>query len=244
MTLDILYTSHNRSAFVEASFETLLANTDWSLVNTLHVFDDQSVDGTFAYLDKTLDSADIGQAEAVLLQRAFGGPVAAMNHCLDRTSSDTMAKIDSDVAVCPGWLEVMLGVLNDNPELDALGMEPGFAEPVQPISAPRTYIPASYIGGVGVFRTRVFDRKRPVQHDRYFGLTAHWRRYAKCGWVSPDLPMFLIDHLPGEPWASLAESYVDRGWSRAWPKYGPEFKDYFDWWLATDPARKMETAGT
>ncbi len=236
MTLDILFTSHNRREYVEASFETLLANTDWSLVDTLHVFDDQSVDGTFAYLDQTLDSADIGETEAVLLQRAFGGPVAAMNHCLDRTSADTLAKVDSDLILPPRWLETMRGVMEAHPELDALGTEPGFADPVQPDYVKRGYKPAPHIGGQGLFRTRAFEKRRPKQHDRYFGMTQFQRRYMNAGWINPDLASCNLDHLPFEPWRSLAAEYVKQGWSRAWSSYSPEMREYWAWW-ATETVR-------
>ncbi len=238
--IDLLFTAHNRLQFVHASFRTLLSNTNWDLVNQVFILDDLSTDGTAEYLHTI---SKLSHDKPHFVSQKFGGPVAAMNYMLDRSDAEIAAKIDSDVISPPGWLDTMLGVLDENPELDALGMEPGFADRVQPDFVKRTYQPARYIGGVGVFHTRVFAKHRPVQKDKFFGLTAHWRKYATCGWVSPDLPMFLLDHLPGEPWASLAASYVDAGWSRAWPKYGSEFSDYFDWWLAIEPAHRMETAG-
>ncbi len=228
--IDILFVTHNRLEFTDASFTALLENTDWSLVETLHVYDDRSTDGTFDYLDRTLDSADIGEAEAVLLQRAFGGPVAAMNHFLDRSEADLFAKVDNDLVLPPGWLRTMLDVMDRNESLDALGTEPGFAHPLQPDYVTRGYQPAPHIGGQGLFRSRGFKSRRPKQHDRYFGMTQFMRRHMSCGWVSPDIASFNLDHLPGEPWRSLAADYVARGWSRAWPAYSPAMSGYWDWW--------------
>jgi glycosyltransferase involved in cell wall biosynthesis len=229
--IDILFVTHNRRHYTQASLAALIENTDWSLVNTLHVFDDKSSDGTYELLDRVLDSADIGEAQAVLLQRAFGGPVAAMNHMLDRTDAEIFAKVDNDLILPPGWLPTMLTVMDNNPALDALGTEPGFASPLQPDYVTRGYQPAPHIGGQGLFRTKAFAKRRPKPHDRYFGMTQFQRRYMKTGWVNPDIASFNLDHLPCEPWRSLAADYVREGWSRAWSVYTDAFAEYWDWWL-------------
>lgn len=234
MSLSLLFTAHNRRAFVEASFETLLQNTNWDLVDRLIVLDDNSTDGTADWLAAEVSDfyGRIGFA-ADYETRPFGGPVAAMNHALDLAPCDLLAKIDSDVIVCPGWLDAMLEVLGLNPQLDALGMEPGFGgydgtiPPVDEVHAVRW---ASHIGGVGVFRSRVFAEERPRGYDTFHGLTQHWQKHAACGWISPDLPVFLLDHLPVEPWRSLAREYVAAGWSRKWPAYPESWAPYWTWW--------------
>ena len=35
------------------------------------------------------------------------------------------------------------------------------------------------------------------------------------------LKVFLLDRLPGEPWASLSRKYIAKGWQRAWSGYDP-----------------------
>jgi cellulose synthase/poly-beta-1,6-N-acetylglucosamine synthase-like glycosyltransferase len=239
MAIELHFPTHNRRAFVEASFAALLEHTDWSRVARLHITDDRSRDQTYEMLcDLTRDFP----IPVTLTCSAFGGPVAAMNHVLDRCESGIIGKVDSDCIVCPQWLDRMLEVMDEHPGLDALGTEPGFARPVASTDLKRTYKPARWIGGIGLFRTRVFARRRPAPERRFFGLTNHWRRFAVTGWVDPDLPLFLLDHLPFEPWMSLARDYVRNGWAREWPeKYTPDFEPYWSWWLS-DSARKMETA--
>lgn len=227
--VDLLFTAHNRRAFTEASFAALLEHTDWTLVSHLIVLDDDSIDGTAEWLAAETSDFYGRTGQVCDYQTArFGGPVAMLNRALSIGGAPLIAKVDNDVIVCPGWLETMVGVLDAAPELDALGMEPGFASPVVPLDEPRGYKPAPHIGGVGVFRRRVF-RHRPRGHDRFFGMTEHWQRFAVCGWVDPDLPVFLLDHCPVEPWRSLAAEYVARGWSRPWPLYDEAMSGYWSW---------------
>lgn len=237
--IDILLTTHNRKAYVEAVLATLLANTNWDLVHHLHILDDHSVDGTYEFL---LDAVRDAPVETTVTTARFGGPVAAMNHMLDRTQMQVFAKIDSDTIVPPGWLDTMLDVMVDNPGLDALGTEPGFAEPVQPDYVTRGYQPAAHVGGQGLFRVANLQKHRPLPKDRYFGFTQQMRKHMTCGWIDPSIAAFNLDHIGSEPWRSLAEAYVAKNWSRSWPVYPSEFAPYYQWWFATEPARKMETA--
>ena len=241
MAVDLLYVTHNRREFTEASLDALIANTNWDLVRTTYLIDDRSTDGTFELLDQIRHAIPV---ETILIQDNLGGPVAAMNAYLDRANADMFAKIDSDVVVCPEWLDVMMRTLDAHPDVDALGMEPGFGGEVRPPSVARSAVPARWIGGVGLLRSRVFARRRPVLSERFFGLTQFWRQNARCAWISPDLPVFLLDHIDAEPWRSLTRSYVEKGWSREWPPYDHRTTEaYAGWWLASDATRRMEAAG-
>lgn len=230
MAVDLLYTAHNRRAFSVASFEALLANTNWELVNHLHVVDDMSTDGTGEYL---ADAVGRRETSASLFRGPMAGSVNAINLVLGQSNAKIIGKIDNDFIVCPGWLEHMLATMNANPQIDALGMEPGFGEPLASLDIGRRAVRARWIGGIFLARRRAF-RVRPRQNDRYFGLTAHWRKRVTA-WISPDLPVFLLDHLNFEPWRSLTEQYIAHGWQRRWPdsdRYPPDKAGYWDWWLS------------
>ena len=45
MTVDLLYCAGNRREMTQASFESVLAHTDWDQVATLHIHDDGSSHG-------------------------------------------------------------------------------------------------------------------------------------------------------------------------------------------------------
>lgn len=234
MTVELLFTSHNRLEFSQESFAALHSNTNWELVSRLHVCDDQSRDGTYEFLAEAIRDFPV---PVTLLRQPFLGSVNGLIATAERVEAPMLAKIDNDVIVCPGWLDTMHEVLTGSERLDALGMEPGFGAHYSftfGLTEKRVWKPARWIGGVGLFRTSIFRRGRLRQNDRYFGLTAFWRRYARCGWVTPDLPVFLLDKLPLEPWRSLTKQYVLRGWSREWPEdllYSPEMAPYYAWWL-------------
>ena len=71
-------------------------------------------------------------------------------------------------------------------------------------------------------RQAFFDaRYLPIPRGRY-GFT-EWQHECKPtrGWITPDLPVVLLDRLPFDPWLGLAEMYVEKGWQRDWPKSVP-----------------------
>jgi glycosyltransferase involved in cell wall biosynthesis len=227
VTIALHYPCHNRRQYVEATFAALLEYTNWDIVDRLHITDDRSRDGTYEMLCELTRDVPV---PVTVVTSNFGGPVAAMNHVLDRCVAEVIAKIDSDVLVCPRWLDVMSNVLEANPNIDALGMEPGFGEPVAPLEVSRRAKPAPFIGGVGLIRTRVFRKHRPKQDNRFFGWTQFQRSHVRAAWCSPDLPVFLLDHIHAEPWKYLAQTYIARGWSRSWSAYFDPPSEYFAWW--------------
>lgn len=232
MAVDLLFTVHNRRDFTIASFGALVANTNWDRVTKMLITDDLSTDGTSEWL---LENAERVPVELQIERRQFAGPVPAMNYAVDHASAPIIAKIDNDVIVCPRWLDVMLEAMGDEPTVDCLGMEPGFAGvyPGDELSIMRRCKPARFIGGVGLIRTRIFRKQRPKMNDRWFGWTRFQERNAVCAWADPDLPVFLLDHLPSEPWRSFARHYVEQGWARRWDDvYDAAMTErYAGWWL-------------
>ncbi len=226
MRVDIHFPVHNRLRYVEASFATLIENTDWDMVDALYITDDDSTDGTHEYLVNAMCELDVA---TMMITDRFGGPVAAMNTVLDKTDAEIIAKVDSDLILPPGWLQTMLRVMDEHPELDALGTEPGFAARLHLDFVSRGYLNAPHIGGQGLFRTRAFRRGRPQQKDTFFGMTQFMRRHMTCAWIDPDIAAFNLDHLPFEPWQSLARAYVAKGWSRAWSSYPRSWGNYWEW---------------
>src|SRR5512144_2239047 len=129
--IELLYTTHNRKAFTEASLQALLQNTNWELVRRLHIADDRSRDGTYELLCAAARDIPV---PVRLRQKHYGGSVNGLIEAAQSVTPTTeiLAKIDNDVIVSPGWLEAMLEALASDPAVDALGMEPGFAERYDP----------------------------------------------------------------------------------------------------------------
>jgi len=253
VSLDVLYVSHNRLEMTRASFDALLTNTDWGLVDHLFVYDDASTDGTFQYLDSAL--ASFTNVPYTFTSKVFGGPVAAMNMYLGGRvprhkprPSELFAKVDNDFVMPPRWLNDLHDVMQRVDELDIVGTEPMMgldAEPevmthtgdVKPVSGhlratPLGYTPASHIGGKGLIRIKAFmDRPMWANGRQGFTQWQHRNEDVTKAWITPDIKSFGLDQLPLEPWMSLTDEYVAKGWQRRWTPYSPDSHEYWDWWL-------------
>jgi glycosyltransferase involved in cell wall biosynthesis len=216
--VDLLYLAYNRLEFTCESFTTLVGTTDWGLVRRLSVYDDGSRDGTEQWLAAALPGIP---APTRLVHSRFGSPIAAMRHWIETSDAPILAKTDNDAMLPPGWLRASLAVLERHPELQLLGIEAMYPHVDDP-DLPRSFTPAEFISGLGLYRRAAFARSRPVPADRWFGFEewqiAQGGRLGR-GWITPALPVFLLDRLPFQPWRALSDEYIRRGWQRPWEGY-------------------------
>lgn len=237
MQVDLLYVAFNRLAYTKETFSALLGNTDWDLVGTLYVHDDGSTDGTEQWLHEHLH---LVEADVTYQSKKLGGPVDAMNWLLDHESPHSVfGKVDNDMVVCPGWLNEMTRVIESHwDDIDILGMEPFVGGPTGIPDPDRTITPATHIGGKGLIKRRLFDHER-MWADGYQGFTQwqHTHESVRKAWITPDIPVFGLDQLPFEPWTSLTQLYVDKGWHRFWSPYHPK-GTYWDWWVDEKPLER------
>lgn len=231
--VDVIYLAWNRLEYTRVTFPLLLKNTDWSLVRNLIVYEDGSTDGTRQYLDSMLAGAWHGDGgrtfKAHLSYLGFRSPVRTMLHYLGGDPAPLFAKIDSDIACPPGWLNELAAVMDASPELELLGMQAGMTtEPMAGVV--RGWQPCSHIGGVGLMRTSAFLFRPPMRAAGRFGFTDWQQREDPVrGWIVPDLPCPQLDLLPQRSWRELADAYVTLGWQRPWPPYDPDATWIWDW---------------
>lgn len=221
--IDIIYLAFNRLEFTKATMQAMIANTDWSQVRRLMVYDDGSTDGTREYL-KGIQYPIVVE----LLFKHFGGPVAIMNDYLSRKPLELFAKVDSDTMLPPHWLGECLKVMAANKKLDLLGIEAFFT--VASGQVARKYVPARHIGGIGLMRTSCFKTKPKADGRNGFTGWQHANKQVVKGWLSPSLPVFLLDRMSIEPWAGLSRTYSERGWQRKWTSYGESHQLLWEWW--------------
>jgi hypothetical protein len=218
--IDLIYLTRNRLEFTRKSLETLLVNTKWTLIRNMWIYDDGSTDGTLEFVEGVTLPVSGG-----VVRTECDSPVAIMNEFLTTKSPAPMfAKIDNDTMVPPGWLETCIGLMDGT---DLLGIEsmhetgPGH----------RRAIPAQYIGGIGLMRTAAFRHSIPEPQGR-FGFTAWQDRSpdVRKAWISPSLPVCLLDRVPFDPWKSLSADYVSKGWQRPWELYENSKSALWEWW--------------
>lgn len=218
--VDLLYLACNRLEFTQETFAALLANTDWRYIHELFLYDDGSTDGTREWLQK---NAERVPAPTRFVPTQFGSPVAAMVHFIESARAPLLAKTDNDAMLPPAWLRQSLDVLARHPELSLLGIEAMYPHE-DDIGRPRSYTPAVFISGLGLYRRAAFAPSRPVPYDKWFGLEEWQTRQGAGlirGWITPAIPVFLLDRFPFSPWRDYSDTYVRRGWQRSWPKYDP-----------------------
>jgi len=218
--VDLLYLACNRLEFTQETFATLLANTDWRYVHELFVYDDGSQDGTQEWLADHLGQTPV---PARLVKTYFGSPVAAMVHFIESAQAPILAKTDNDAMLPPAWLRQSLEVFDRHPELALLGIEAMYPH-LDDLQWVRSYTPAQFISGLGLYRRTAFAGSCPRPIDKWFGLE-EWQMAQGAqlirGWITPAIPVFLLDRFPFEPWTTYSDTYIQRGWQRSWPRYDP-----------------------
>jgi glycosyltransferase involved in cell wall biosynthesis len=238
--VDLLYLACNRLEFTQETFTTLLTTTDWRFVHELFVYDDGSRDGTREWLERHVGQAPVPSR---LVHTRFGSPVAAMVHFIERASAPILAKTDNDAMLPPGWLRQSLEVLDRHPELALLGIEAMYPHR-DDVELTRTYTPAEFISGLGLYRRAAFAQSRPTPYAKWFGFE-EWQIGQGAGlirgWITPALPVFLLDRFPLAPWTQYTEMYIRRGWQRSWPKYDPT-STLWQWRWPEPPEKKHPPA--
>lgn len=216
-SVDVMYLACNRLEFTRETFSGLLENTHWQYVNELFVYDDGSRDGTLDWLQSMHRRCPV---RVRLLQTHFGSPVAAQNDFIRQASAPWLAKIDNDAMVPPAWLRQSLEVVERHPELSMLGIEAMYPH-IDDVNLARSYTAAQFVSGLGLYRKSVFATGLPRPIRKWFGLE-EWqlaRPHLKYGWITPAIPVFLLDRFPFDPWKSYSDRYVRSGWQRSWPNY-------------------------
>jgi hypothetical protein len=228
---DILILTWERQEYTKHMLTSFLANTSRDLVNRVFLHDDAS--------EASKENVDYFSAVSALFPRTYwerpihrvGSPVTIQaNFARRQAETPYFIKLDSDVILHRGWLQQVAAAIEKDPTLDNVGIEP-----MHRLGEERDggVQPCEWISGLGAYRTENYIKHAPPQADGiYFGLE-DWMVATgqKSAWLDPCVPNFLLDRVPVEPWASLSDSYVAKGWQRPWEKYNDLQKGLYEWWL-------------
>ena len=140
----------------------------------------------------------------------FDGPAAALSHAAASTDAPILARVDNDAMVVPGWTRQCLGLL----EQERVGQ----ARALQ-ARAPRATPLQTGCVEVGLAPPAPGDG-RPLVVDA--GVAA-----------------FRLGRLPYDPWAALADEYVERGWQPLQARYDPAASLWHWCWPDLTPASSL-----
>lgn len=234
MKIELLYTVWNRLEFTKKSFGLLKQNTNWDHVSRLIVYDDGSVDGAREWVTEA--GLDIPVEGFEVRTGGWHSTGATMNDFIALTEAEAFVKVDNDICMPPGWLDILLVVAERNPDYELIGVEAGWTGSQKPRMEAELYKIESgdHIGGVGLMRTEAFTRRRPIPlslgKNGRAGFTI-WQHKGRlmAGWVKPDLEVVQLDRIPEEPWITLSKRYVEEGWARRWDPYARDMHRWWDW---------------
>lgn len=113
--ITFLIPAHNAMPFLPYALESALAQTatDFDVL----VIDDGSSDGTLEYLRSVKD------ARLRVLSQENRGLVATLNRGLQEISSPYVARLDADDVAAPNRLQLQMELLEQHPELAAVGAQ-------------------------------------------------------------------------------------------------------------------------
>ena len=233
MTLSIMFLACHRPAYCEKALSTLVTNTDWAKVESFYIMQDygtESGGGQIEALFHNFLSLWRPHKPCAFLKKhsaCYGGPIPAMLEFLRVCRSDILVKIDEDTLMPPGWLDHILRLITPlHRARVAIGLEP-FKGYSLDCSEPRTLIPANRpVGGLFAIPRRLFlDHPLKVSGRIYDGWY-EWQLENHANfiplWLSPGLPVCLLDRIPSGPWRDLGAQYEQAGLQRPWKRYNPD----------------------
>lgn len=250
---DLLLPVYHRYSYTRETFAALRRNTDWSRVRSITVHFDHE-DGELAEPDFSMLRIEQELRGMPVPIHAYtkrvAGPANVMRHFFQGILDDPapyVIKVDSDTVVPPHWITPLLQVMDDT-AIDLLGMEPVILPPVPYIPGERRhYTTAEFIGGIGALRRRCFDGNPLMASDSpgsLFGWTGwqqHFKQITK-GWLTPTLPVILLNRVVTSPWRDLGIQYEARGWQRLWEPYDHTCDAILEWWTPAYPDDAAEHA--
>lgn len=222
----LLFPTFNRLEFTKVALEALINNTNPDLVDRLLIVDTGSEDGTVEYVTKRISAPMPFPSSFISIPEKH--VVNTMLTAYEASTTPLIAKVDSDTVVPKGWLDACVSVMKRNPEFWVLGIEP-FTDIKDCPPEERGGKDAEFIGGIGLFRRDAWRDLHPGTPP-FFGWTEHQSRSKwKKAWLKPAMNVFLLDHLPFEPWLSLAKAYAKKKWQRPWAPYTEEISSRWEW---------------
>jgi len=226
--VDLLYTAFNRLEFVKITLPLLIKNTNWNLIRFAYIVDDGSIDGTCEYISRSIKHipkaifkknkkkarADFVSAQAKIFNQF-------LLNSIEKPSPKHfyIAKIDSDVALPPKWLDRFIEVMERYSSLYFVSNLYGFRFQKNRLVKKNNigFYQVNAVGGIGVFRREAFIKLGfpEIEEKFLFNFQLKAKNYnMKSGFIYPPYDQIvLLDSL--KEFDKLSKKYIKRGWMRA-----------------------------
>jgi glycosyltransferase involved in cell wall biosynthesis len=205
--VDIVYLFHNRLEYNKIVFPQLIKEikANEKIINNVFIYDDISVDGSADFIKDMLDKNEI---KHTLKTNNYHSSVKQLQDAVDNSQSKYIMKIDSDILIPDDYIKIMYKIIE---KYDYIGFLAAKETGDLPYIADKLKLEKTRnIGGVGIFRKSLFNKKlKPF--DRYYGFTKfQWESSGKKFWVNGMTNTVLDKSIA----FSRVEEYTDLGWSR------------------------------
>jgi len=180
----VVYPCKNRLYYTQFTLPRVIEECHRSLdvVGQLRIYDANSHDGTQEFYSAIPITKSLGEDRIYITRGKYNNSVFQINDTVAKTDYEYIIKIDNDILASIGCIHGLLNIMTD-PKYSRIGFL-GMADTKNehfPTVNPEVKIQyASHIGGVGIFRRKVFQQLGHIHaHKRFYGFTAYQVRAKK-----------------------------------------------------------------
>lgn len=217
--ITIIYPAFNRYEYTVMTLPKLLDDAHGSsdLIEELRIYDDNSEDGTSEFIQQVVEKVkDKTPFKINYIRKKIGNSTFQINDSYKKTDSKYLVKIDNDIFIPNKYFETLYGLMEKHDDIAFLMMPETANFPFINHPVNMSLVSRPHIGGVGIFRKSVFDKKGDIISDKqFFGFTKYQTDVKKeeglriC--TLKGSGNMLLD---ASPIYSRARYYEKKGWGR------------------------------
>lgn len=208
----IIYLVHNRLEYTKMSLPIIVREVKQSkLVDQLIIFDDNSDQHTANYIESFKLKKKLKERYRYIFENK-GNTTWQINWCIANCKSKYIYKIDNDILIPEGAIEILFKAIDCRKKLSFLMMKEVAGLPhVRKLAVKN----ASHIGGVGMFRMSTLREKGLITSSgTYFGFTRYQEEAIRDMKVTAGIMKGCGNtNLDMSEWSRVDE-YTKKGWSR------------------------------
>ena len=210
--ITVTYPMMNRLYYTQISFPRVLNEcTRSARFKKLYIVDDDSTDGSTKFVQDLLKRCPV---EHEYIKKKIGNSIDSINYAVAGSATKYYFKVDNDILIPEGCFDHMAAIMDAKPDIAFLMMieRQGLIE----LALGSVTTTREHIGGVGIFRGKVFEGKGWIGNDRiYWGWTKFQQTACTVGgWKAAQIEgsgMVLLDASPNY---SRAREFRKKKWGR------------------------------